>query len=133
MHELLGVVALSLIPGLPLTFIWTRFLRQSRLGQSRSFLTLEFPLAVVTGSYVLFVTILGFTFWFLRAPFGSETHIQAVIWLNVGVSFAMSVLAFAGKHSLRWKLAASAAAVFLVWLVVGLSILAVEAASEWVL
>jgi small-conductance mechanosensitive channel len=130
MHELIGVVALVLIPGIPLTFTWPRFFRQRASGPRHGLLTLEFPLFIVTGSYLLFLVLLIFLLLTMSFPLGIENHIAILIWSNIGVSLAMSALAIAGKHPLRWRLAGSAAAVFLVWLAVG--IFGVVEAGRWV-
>jgi hypothetical protein len=58
-------------------------------------------------------------------------RIPALIWLNVGLSLAMVVLALLGKHQIRWRLTGSAAAVFFVWLLKGV-IDAAAGAGAWV-
>jgi hypothetical protein len=133
MHELIAMVALILIPGGPLAFTWVRFLQRGTARPCLDHLTLEIPLFVVTGSFLFFFAFLTFLFLFVTPPLVVATHIRALIWSNVGVSLAMTVLTITGNHPLRWRLAGSAAAVFFVWLAAGLSILAVEAAGRWVL
>ena len=135
MNALIGCVALLLIPGVPLSFTWLRFLRQNASRDFRGGLTVEFPLFVVTGSYLiffLFVAYLTLLIKFLTVHNSVSLHIPVLIWSNAILSFVMSVLALTGKNSLRWRLVGSAAAVSFAWFVVGISILAVEQASGWV-
>jgi len=135
MHALLGCVTLLLIPGVPLTFTWLRFLRQNASRDFRGRLTLEFPLFVVTGSYLLFFLFFGYLtllITFLTVHGSVNLHVPVLVWSNVILSFVMSVLALTGRNSLRWRLVGSAAAVSFAWFVVGISILAVESAGRWV-
>jgi hypothetical protein len=135
MNALIGCVALLLIPGVPLTFTWLRSLRQNASRDFPGRLTLEFPLFVATGSFVLFILLIGFLTLlatFLTIHQNVNLHIPVLIWSNAILSFVMSVLALIGKNSLRWRLAGSAAAVSFVWFVVGIGILAVESAGRWV-
>ena len=129
MNALIGCVALLLIPGVPLSFTWLRFLRQNASSDFRGRLTLEFPLFVVTGSYLIFFLFFGYLtllITFLTVHDSVNLHIPALIWSNAILSFVMSVLALVGKNSLRWRLVGSAATVSFVWFVVGISILAVK-------
>lgn len=135
MNALVGFLALFLVPGLPLTFTWLRFSKQRTSRAPRGHLTLEFPLFVVTGSYLLYFGFLVILLVFMALPPDINGHgsLIVLVWSNAILSFVMSALALIGKHSLRWRLAGSAAAVSLGWVVVGVSILAVESAGRWVL
>jgi len=132
-HALIGFAVLVLISGLPLIFTWRRFLQQRTSEATQSHLTLEFPLFVVTGSCLLFFVFLAQVILFPTLPDSIGGHVPALAWSNAGLSFAMGLLALIGKHSLRWRLVGSAGTVSMVWLLVGLSILAVESAGRWVL
>jgi hypothetical protein len=137
MIALIVCVARLMIPGVPLSFTWLRFLRQNASRDFRGRLTLEFPLFVVTGSYLIFFLFFGYltlliTFLTLRTSFGFNLHIPVLIWSNAILSFVMSVLALIGKNSLRWRLAGSAATVSFAWFVVGFTIFAVGQAGGWV-
>jgi hypothetical protein len=135
MHALIGCVSLLLIPGVPLTFTWQRFLRQNASREFHGRLTLEFPLFVVTGSYLIFVLFFGYLtllITFLTVHDSFNLHIPVLIWSNAILSFVMSVLALIGKNSLRWRMVGTAAAVSFAWFVVGIAIFAVEQAGRWV-
>jgi hypothetical protein len=131
MVVLIICVALLLIPALPLTFTWVRFIRQRISRDFRGLLTIELPLFVVTVSYLLFFVVFGvvtlsLTFLTVHLSLSGDFHVHALVWSNVVVSFVMSVLALIGKNTLRWRLAGSAAAVSFIWFVVGFFIFAVE-------
>jgi hypothetical protein len=135
MVALIICVALLLIPALPLTFTWLRFMRQRTSRDFRGLLTIELPLFVVTVSYLLFFVFFGVVtlfLTFLSVHLSGDFHVHALVWSNIVASLVMSVLALIGKNSLRWRLAGSAAAVSFVWFVVGFSIFAVEQAGRWV-
>jgi len=135
MNALIGFLTLLLVPGLPLIFTWLRFSKQRMSRAPSGHLTLEFPLFVVTGSFLLYFGFLALLLVVMAHPPGINDHgsLMVLVWSNAILSFVMSALALIGKHSLRWRLAASAAAVSLGWVVVGVSILAVESAGRWVL
>jgi hypothetical protein len=100
MVVLIICVTLLLIPGLPLTFTWLRFSQQRTFRDFRGLLTMEFPLFVVTGSYLLFFIFFGFvtlSLTFLTVHPRGDLHIHALVWSNVVTSFAMSVLALIGR------------------------------------
>jgi len=135
MIALIVGVGLLLIPGVPLSLTWLRFLRQNASGDLRGRLTLEFPLFVVTGSYLIFILFFGYLtllITFLTVHNSVNLHIPVLIWSNAILSFVMSVLALIGKNSLRWRLVGSAATVSFAWFVVGFTIFATEQAGRWV-
>lgn len=129
MNALIGITALVLIPGLPLTFTWVRFLQLRPSENSRSRLIVELPLCVVTGSYLIFFVFLAQVFALLNLPQSIKEHFVGLVRLNVGLPFVVGLLPLARRHSLRWRLAGAGAAVSFVWLIVGISILAVKSAS----
>jgi len=106
---LITYVALVLIPVLPLTSTWLRFLQQRGSNISHGHLTLEFPLFVTSASCLLF---LGSLIHDDRVSESIYDRVPSLIWLNVGLSLSMVVLALMGKHPIRSRLAGSAAAVF---------------------
>jgi len=91
MNALIGCLALLLIPGVPLTFIWLRFLRQNASRDFRGRLTLEFPQFVVTGSYLIFFLFFGYLTVLIALLTVDESvnlHVPVLVWSNAIFRFA---------------------------------------------